>query len=319
VTVEARAGGAPIDPEGEGHAAEGVPAGQEAAPHPGSSEGSLDGSASGPTPRLDPAAAARREAAFAAGPPKMPRRVIYGGIAVVLVVGLGFGLVDRLATSSPPAKPVPASTAPGPSVPVVPENTTQLHASLPAFLGLTALHRRAPGFSLVDATTRSDVTLAGLHGHVVVLSFANAACNDICPVLASELVQADAQLSPGQRPVTLVTINSDPLDTGASPTLPIVNRTGLGTLANWRFLTGSVHQLNEVWVHYGISITADRGTGVASHNNFLYFIAPDGRLSWRATPFANESTAGRYSLSPAEVNRFAQGVADYARRLAGSS
>ena len=315
MTLEARAGGAPIDPEGNDHTAEGEPTTQDVVHSekaaPGPSEERAAGSAGGLTAPIDPSAVA--------GPPKMPRRVIYGAIAVILAVGLGFGLVDRLATSSPPAKPVPASTTPGPSVPVVPQNATQLHASLPAFLGLSSIHRRAPGFSLTDAATGSEVSLAALRGHVVVLSFANAACNDICPVLASELVQADSQLSSSARPVTLVTVNSDPLETDASPTLPVASRTGLGTLDNWRFLTGSIHQLNKVWVHYGISITADKSTSVASHNNFLYFIAPDGELSWRATPFANESTSGAYSLSPAEVDRFALGVASYARRLAGSS
>lgn len=269
--------------------------------------------------RTDGAPVDRQEAPFVAGPPKMSRRVIYGAIAVILVVGLGFGLVDRLATSPSPARPVPASTTPGPSVPVVPQNSTQLHASLPAFLGLTALHRRAPDFSLTDAVTGSTVTLSGLRGHVVVLTFANAACNDICPVLASELAQADALLGTHAAPVTLVTVNSDPLDTAPSSTVPIAGRTALGALANWRFLTGPVHRLNEVWVHYGISITADRATGTASHNDFLYFVAPDGALTWRATPFADESTSGSYSLSPAETARFAQGVADYARKLAGSS
>ncbi len=276
--------------------------------------GTPDPPQAGPAPTLT-----HREAIFAAGPPKMSRRVVYGAVAVILVVGLGFGLVDRLATSSPPVSPVPASTTPGPSVPAVPQNATQLHASLPSFLGLTAMHRRAPGFSLVDAATGSKVTLAGLRGHAVVLTFANAACNDICPVLAAELVQADASLGATADRVTLVTINTDPLDTDVSPALPLASRTGLGTLANWRFLTGSVHQLNRVWVDYGISITADRATGVASHNNLLYFVAPDGALSWQATPFADESPSGAYSLAPAEVDRFAQGVAHYARQLAGSS
>jgi cytochrome oxidase Cu insertion factor (SCO1/SenC/PrrC family) len=265
-----------------------------------------------------PTDAGAQEVPFVAGPPKMSRRVIYGAVAVILVVGLGFGLVDRLATSPPPAKPVPASTTPGPSVPVVPQNSTQLHASLPAFLGLTTLHRRAPAFSLTDAVTGSTVTLSGLRGHVVVLTFANAACNDICPVLSSELAQADALLGAHAAPVTLITVNSDPLDTAASTTVPIASGTGLGALANWRFLTGPVDRLNEIWVHYGISITADRSTGTAAHNNYLYFIAPDGSLAWRATPFADESTSGSYSLSSAEIARFAQGVADYARKLAGS-
>lgn len=307
MSLGARTGGAPIDRGADSDPEDHV-AGRETVPAP-----APDGPADTSSP------VGRQEPALVAGPPKMSRRVIYGAIAIILVVGLGFGLVDRLATSSPPAKPVPASTTPGPSVPVVPQNATQLHASLPAFLGLTTLHRRAPAFSLTDAVTGSGVTLASLRGHVVVLTFANASCNDICPVLASELARADTLLGASATPVTLVTVNSDPLDTAASATVPIASRTGLGALANWRFLTGPVDRLNEVWVHYGISITADRATGVASHNDFLYFIAPDGALTWRATPFADESTSGSYSLSPAEIARFAQGIADYARKLAGSS
>lgn len=251
----------------------------------------------------------------------MPRRLVYGTIAVILVIGLGFSLVDRLAPSSSPAGQATPTSSPGPSVPVVPNDATQLHASLTAFLGITALHRKAPDFSLTDVATGSNVSLSDLRGHVIVLTFANSACNDICPVLASELAQADAQLGASTTPITLVTVNSDPLGTvtAAAATPPIASTTGLGALPNWRFLTGTVDELNKVWVHYGISITADRANGVASHNNYLYFVAPDGSLAWRATPFANESAAGGYSLPAAETARFARGVAHYASKLAGSS
>jgi len=49
----------------------------------------------------------------------------------------------------------------------------------------------------------------------------------------------------------------------------------------------------------------------------MYFIDPAGRLRYRATPFADESASGAFSLSPADVARWGQGIATYTRRLLG--
>ncbi len=51
----------------------------------------------------------------------------------------------------------------------------------------------APGLPLVDKRDRRT-SLAGLRGRVVVLTFFNSACNDICPVMETELSRAYADL-----------------------------------------------------------------------------------------------------------------------------
>ena len=262
-----------------------------------------------------------RRAAFAAGTPRMSPRVIAWGIAALLVLGVGGALADHLVTSSP-APAVPHLSPTGHAGPVVPSHAgaatagAQVHAPLTAFMGLSTLKgAAAAGFTLTNAATRTPVSLAHLAGHVVVLSFANAPCNDICPVLARELAQADAMLGATRVPVTFVTVNTDPLAL-APGDAAILARTALGGLRNYRFLTGSIKELDPVWTTYGISITADRATRAVSHNELMYFISPAGKIAWAATPFANESAAGTYSLPAAEVTRFATGIAHYARKLA---
>jgi hypothetical protein len=51
----------------------------------------------------------------------------------------------------------------------------------------------------------------------------------------------------------------------------------------------------------------------------MCFIDPAGRLRFEATPFADESSRGAFSLPPAWVARWGQGIATYARQLLGST
>lgn len=252
----------------------------------------------------------------------MSRKVIAIGVAVLVVLGVGGAIGDHFATGSAPAPATSDRSPTGQKGPQVPDHavtstpSAQLHAPLTAFLGLDWLKDApAPGFTLTDASTHASVTLHSLAGHVVVLAFTDARCDDICPVLAQELVQADNELGTTAAPVTFVAVNTDPLAV-APADASILSRTGLGDLYNFRFLTGSVKTLNAVWVSYGISITADRASGVVTHNNLLYFITPTGKIAWSATPFANESATRTYTLPATEISRFAGGIARYARKLA---
>lgn len=268
-----------------------------------------------------------RPAAFAAGTPKMSRTVVYWAVAAVLLLGLGGTLVDHFLSSSGPSSATTLTSTTGStpttSPPAIDQGKPplagahQVHASLAAFMGLTSQKATpAPAFSLTDGDNGATVSLSSLRGHVVVLTFANAGCNDICPVLADELAKADALLGHTPVPVTFVTVNTDPLDLSGVSTAPVLRQTTLPSLPNWQFLTGTIAQLDPVWKAYGVSITADRSTGTVTHNDVLYFIRPDGTLAWSATPFANESTAGVFSLPAAQVTRFAKGIATYADELA---
>jgi cytochrome oxidase Cu insertion factor (SCO1/SenC/PrrC family) len=80
-------------------------------------------------------------------------------------------------------------------------------------------------------------------------------------------------------------------------------------------LTGPLSTIDAVWKSYGISITVEKKAGVEAHNDFVYFIDPQGQELYRATPFANESRSGTYSLPPATVDRWAAGLATYAEKV----
>jgi cytochrome oxidase Cu insertion factor (SCO1/SenC/PrrC family) len=251
------------------------------------------------------------------GAPKMPVRYIYALVAVALVLLVGLTVADRVLSSSTTSSTAPVSPSPAsPNWRVAPAGQPTLHAPLDAFLGLRSLGgHKAPAWTLVDAASGAHVSLRSLRGHVVVLTFANAACNDICPVLTDEIAQADAMLGATRLPVTFVTVNSDPLDLRTGTGAAILTQPSVAHLANWRFLTGPITTLNPLWMAYGISISAYRSSGTATHNDLMYFIGPSGNLVWSATPWADQTAHG-YTLPASDTQRFAKGIATYADKLA---
>jgi protein SCO1 len=272
-----------------------------------------------------------RAAAFAAGPSKIPRKVVAIFLVSLAAIGLGGVVLDHFfpgpvgsstTTTLPANYPPPLQTTPagaqganaGATAPQSPQSP-QLSASQSALMGLERLNvAAAPGFSLTDQHGR-PVSLASLRGKVVVLSFFDAACDDICPVLEKELSRAYADLGPLAPRVAMVTVNTDPLALSISAAAPAEAAGRAPSPAAWYFLTGSLSQLNTVWTSYGISIDVQRDTGIVSHNDFLYFIDPSGRLRLRAIPFANESTSGLFSLPEGTEVAWAAGIAEQAKSL----
>ena len=107
--------------------------------------------------------------------------------------------------------------------------------------------------------------------HVVVLTFFDAPCNDICPVLAAEIEQADADLGAEAADVEFVTVNTDPNALAQSAEAPVLGTTRLGALPNWHMVTGPLATLDALWKAYGVSIsvqTEDRGGGAQRRDGF---------------------------------------------------
>src|ERR1019366_1086756 len=71
---------------------------------------------------------------------------------------------------------------------------------------------RAPAFSLTDQHGR-PVSLASLHGKVVLLTFLDPVCTTDCPLIAQEFRQASQLLAADSRHVELVAVNYNPLYT----------------------------------------------------------------------------------------------------------
>jgi cytochrome oxidase Cu insertion factor (SCO1/SenC/PrrC family) len=238
------------------------------------------------------------------------------------VLGLGGVVADHFFGGPVSTTVVTAGTNPPGLTTTVPTTTantgiagSQLPASLTALLGL--IHTspvQAPGFSL-ETPEAERMSLSALHGKVVILTFFDSACNDICPVLATEIRLAVSDLGTHASGVEILTINTDPLATAPSSAAAAMGAVESKSVPEWRFLTGTLQQLDAVWKAYGVTIDVQTATRRVSHNDVLYFIDQNGRMRFRATPFADESAAGTFSLSRKIESNFASGLASTARSL----
>jgi protein SCO1/2 len=262
-----------------------------------------------------------RAAALRAGSVPVPRKFVLWAVLGFAVLGLGGVVAEHFIgnagvqalISTPPA--TLAGTASGPpSAPAAPTGPA-VGAAPPAVIGLRHLGLTpAPGLDLTDQQG-SPWTLARTRGKVVVVSFLNAECNDLCPVQAQEITQADGLLGTRAASVEFVVVNSDPLETSLAVTPPALTQTGLSGLRNVTFLTGPLPTLGRTWNAYGVTVAVSTTTRLVSHTNVMYFIDPRGRLALSATPFGNEDSFGAYSLDPGTIHTFARGVAAAAAGL----
>lgn len=235
-------------------------------------------------------------------------------LAAVLVVGLA---IEHFLgnTGTPRASTSPSTltrtTTTTSSVGILPTPTENL-------LGLrTIAPSSAAAFTLTDQVGR-PWSLTSFRGHAVVLTFFDANCQDICPVLGAEVRQADQLLSAGTSHVIFAIVNTNPLNRSAVANPPALVATGLAAMPNVYFLNGSLAHLNSVWSNYGVRIRVDTIAGTESHNNVLYFISSAGTLKALAVPFGNQDHLGRFSLSAGETHLFAQGIAQFVTSLGHS-
>jgi len=261
---------------------------------------------------------AERTAAFHAGrTPVPPRFILLVSVATVVVVAFGTLMEHYFgnAGTSNPSTSYSAATSPsGVASAQTSPGGGQLSASVQNLLGLRQIATTpAPNFTLTDQS-KQPWSLDAQRGSVVVLTFFDARCQDICPVLGQELAQARTLLNAKGVHVTFAVVNTNPHDTTPTSHPPALNRFGLATMPNVHFLNGPLSALNKVWVNYGVQIRVDT-KGHAAHNEVMYFITPEGKLSEIAVPFGNESSSGIFSLRPAQIHDYAAGVAQTATSL----
>ena len=243
----------------------------------------------------------------------IPSKFVLVVAATFVILGLGGVLVEHyfggVGLTSSRSLPTLPSTPIGPTGP-------QLGATTRAFMGLRDIaNAKAPPFTLRDQLNR-PWSLAEHRGEVVVLTFFNRDCTDICPVVGAEIRFARLGLGAVASKVVFAIVNSDPRQPGVGPRPAALTSTGLVTSRSTYFLSGPLRQLTAVWVGYGLSVKVGALRSQVAHNNVMYFIAPNGRLAALAVPFGNEDRSGRFSLNAVEVHRFARGIATVAVSLA---
>ena len=187
------------------------------------------------------------------------------------------------------------------------------------FMGLRPLGTAAASPINGLSTQRSvPWTLKSEEGKTVVLTFFDSSCRDLCPVLGSEIQLAQARLGSRAAMTEFVIVNTDPSSTAISARPPALSITGLSALSDVVFLNGPLPRLSDVWNAYGIQVVVTNAGSVV-HNDAMYFIDPQGRLRSLAIPFADQAPDGAYSLSQADVSRFATGIATAASTISKSA
>jgi cytochrome oxidase Cu insertion factor (SCO1/SenC/PrrC family) len=135
-----------------------------------------------------------------------------------------------------------------------------------------------PHFSLIDQNGRS-VTLASLRGKVVLLTFLDDTCTTDCPLIAQEFRLAGQMLGPDAAQVELVAINYNPLYTDLSYIQAFDRQEGLAKVPNWRFLTGTRGQLEQVWQGFGVPPAEVLPAGsMIGHGDYAFVIDQNGRV-----------------------------------------
>ncbi len=136
----------------------------------------------------------------------------------------------------------------------------------------TPLSGPAPDFALSDQFGQ-PVSLDSFRGKVVILAFTDSECTTLCPLTATAMVDAKAMLGAAGSRVQLLGIDADPAATALEDVWSYSELHGM--LHEWRFLTGSLSQLQRVWKAYGVDAEIEHG--LITHTPALFVIDQHGR------------------------------------------
>ena len=147
-----------------------------------------------------------------------------------------------------------------------------------AIAGSTApLNFAAKPFQLTDQHGRA-VSLASLHGKVVLLTFLDPVCTSDCPLIAQEFRAAGQLLGASDRKVELVAVVANPVYHQVAYTQAFDRQEHLTQTPNWLYLTGSVPQLQQVWKDYGIAAQILPAGSMIGHPDIAYVIDQAGQV-----------------------------------------
>ena len=147
-----------------------------------------------------------------------------------------------------------------------------------AIAGSTApLNFPAKAFQLTDQHGRT-VSLASLHGKVVLLTFLDPVCTSDCPLIAQEFRAAGQLLGASDRQVELVAVVANPVYHQVAYTQAFDRQEHLTQTPNWLYLTGSVPQLQQVWKDYGIAAQILPAGSMIGHPDIAYVIDQAGQV-----------------------------------------
>ncbi|WP_417564022.1 redoxin domain-containing protein [Microbacterium sp.] len=219
--------------------------------------------------------------------------VLWASSALLLVVVAGLVAVALGGGGSPTVQP---------AADALPAGMNQVTSNL---LGVEPVASDPVAASPYRLTDQHGTTVdsAQLRGKVVVLTFNDDRCTDLCAMLATDIVAADHDLSAAARAkVAFVSINANPYYPTTADVKAWSDQHGLDALPNWEFLSGSPAQLKAAAAAYDVPVELDPATRTVSHGSQIFIIDPRGRIVEQAA-FGTES---------ADTGPFAHGLATLA-------
>ena len=136
----------------------------------------------------------------------------------------------------------------------------------------------APAIDNLQNYDGSTFSLAAQRGKAVFVTFLYAHCPDVCPLIASNLHNAYAKMSPAMRKhVVIVAVSVDPHGDSASTVAAFVRQHQLSGEAD--YLIGSARQLVPVWKAWNVGSEKDASRpDLVSHSALIYGIGANGRI-----------------------------------------
>jgi cytochrome oxidase Cu insertion factor (SCO1/SenC/PrrC family) len=161
------------------------------------------------------------------------------------------------------------------------------------------------GFTLTDQADRT-VSLTGLRGDVVVLTFLDPVCTTDCPLIAQQLGRVGRSLDTSRPRVVVVAVDANPSYRSRAALVAFDRQEGLTSMHNWHFVTGPLGELTRLWNDYGVAVGTSTAGGMSAHNDLVFVISPTGRIRSviQADPGPSAATASSLAtLVAGEVRR----------------
>lgn len=179
-----------------------------------------------------------------------------------------------------------------PAVPQAPSGTPVL---LIAGIALAVL--AAGGFATVAALLIVVYAVVQPSGSkVVILAFNDAECTTVCPLTTAALVNAKEMLGAAGSQVQLLGINANPKAIAVEDLLSYSKLHGM--LYQWRYLTGSLAQLESVWKAYSVGVTISQNQ--TDHEPAIFVIDTHG---WLAKLYLTQQAYSAAAVLPGRDRR----------------
>ena len=166
--------------------------------------------------------------------------------------------------------------------------------------GANRMDAPAPGFTLTDQHGQ-QLSLASMHGKVVLLTFLDPVCVTDCPLIAQEFRAAGQLLGAQSKQVELVSVNINPMYSQLAYVQAFDHAEGLDAVPNWHFLTAAPARLRQIYHAYGIASQNLPAGSMLGHSDVAFVVDQRGHLVQELNMDPGPGTAVTKSSFAAEL------------------